>query len=133
MTHRVTSVLLILALAAAAELAPFAPARVRQRRSPRQRLPVEAAERGDDALVHLYGDVPGTTTLAVDRHRYRSVAQLDSAVARPGVHVGATPALVEVWKARIVPDLPDRSIPGAADARPNQPPRGALAARAPPV
>ena len=133
MIHRVASVLLILVLAAAAEAAPFAHVRVSRRSTPRPRLLVGGAERRVDAPVHLYGHAPGTNTLVGDRHRHLSVAQLDDAVARPSVRVGATPALVEVWEARIVPDLPGRAVPVAANARPNRPPRVALAARAPPV
>ena len=123
MIHRVASVLLILALAAAAS-APVTHGRVNRRRTARQRL---------DAAVHLYGHAPGTTTLVGDRRRHLSVAQLDDAVARPSVRVGTTPALVEVWEARIVPDLPGRAVPVAGNARPNRPSRVVLAARAPPV
>lgn len=123
MTHRVASALLILALAAAASV-PVTHGRVNRRRTPRQRV---------DASVHLDGYALGTNTLVDDRHRHLSVAQLDDAVARPSVRVGATPALGEVWEVRIVPDRPGRAVPVAAHARPNRPPRVALAARAPPV
>ena len=122
MIHRVASVLLVLALVAAS--APFAQMRVNRRRAPRQQL---------DAPVHLCAPATRTNTLVGERPPHRSVPQLDDAVARPSVRVSATPALVEVWEPRIVPDLPGRAVPVAANARPNRLQPVGLAARAPPV
>ncbi|MCH8991660.1 MAG: hypothetical protein IIA44_07935 [Acidobacteria bacterium] len=134
MIHRVARVLLVVALGSTAGSAPFAHVPM-HRRSPQQRVLVRRGAHRDaePALVHLDGHAPGTNTLVGDRHRHLSVGQLDDAVARPSGRVGATSALVEVWEARVVPDLPGRAVPVAANARPNRPPRGVLAARAPPV
>lgn len=128
MTHRVASVLLVVALVSASGL-PVRHVRSNQR-PPRQQRLVRVEE---PEAVPLQGHAPGTNTLVGDRHRHLSVGQLDDAVARPSGRVGATSALVEVWEARVVPDLPGRAVPVAANARPNRPPRGVLAARAPPV
>ena len=132
MIHRVTGVLLVVTLVVAGGLAPFTHM-PRNRRSPRQRLLVGLGESRVAKPVHPQGHVPGTNTSVGDRHHHRSVAQPDDAVARSRVRVGTTPAVVEVWEAGIVPDLPARPVPVAVHARPNRPPPVVLAARAPPV
>ena len=125
MTHRFAGVLLVGVLVAAGAL----PARhVRStRRVPRQHRPVRVAE---SEAVHLRGHAPGTNTPVGDRHHYQLATVAD---VRPSVRVGATPALVEVGEAGVVPGLPGQPVPVAANTRPNRPSRVVLSARAPPV
>ncbi len=119
MTHRVASVLLVVALVSIGGL-PVA--HVRQNRPLRQRQLVRVNE--------VEGYASGTTTLVDNRHRHRLVTIAD---VRPSVRGGATPALVEVGEAEVVPELPGQSVPVAANTRPSRPPRVVLSARAPPV
>ena len=128
MIHRVASVLLVVALVLAGGSEPSRHMR-QTRRSPRRELVGGAVA----AARHLHGYAAGTNTLVGDRHHHLSVPLATVAVAHPNVRVGATPALVGVWEARIVPDLPGQPVPVAANARPNRPPRVVLPARAPPV
>ena len=134
MNHRVASALLVVALvlASGSALSAHMPP---NRRSLRQRELLGGCQCGvnEFARVHLHGQASGTTTLVGDRHHHLSVALATVAVAHPNVRVGATPALVGVWEARIVPDLPGQPVPVAANDRPNRPPRVVLPARAPPV
>ena len=134
MNHRVASALLVVALvlASGSALSAHVPP---NRRSLRQRELLGDCQRGvnEIARVHLHGQASGMTTLVGDRHHHLSVALATVAVAHPNVRFGATPALVGVWEARIVPDLPGQPVPVAANARPNRPPRVVLPARAPPV
>ena len=125
MTHRVTSVLLVVALVSSGGL-PVSHVRS-NKRPPRQQRLVKVEE---PAAVHPQGHAPGTNTLVGDRlhHQLATVADV-----RPSVRVGATSALVEVGEAGVVPELPGQPVTVAANTRPNRPPRVVLSARAPPA
>ena len=131
MVHRVTSVLLAVAVVAAAGTLPSSHVPPRNQRV---RVMVRSAGRSlcTEARVHLHSYIPGTTILVGDRHHHPSVA-LAPIDAHSSVRVGATPALVGFVMAGIVPDLPGQPVPVAADTRPNRQPRIVLAARAPPA
>lgn len=85
---------------------------------------------------HLTGrqvpDGPGIPARVGNRHHHAAVAVATVAVERPSVRGGGTPALLEVWEGGTAPDGQGRSVPVAANARPNPPPRILLVARAPP-
>ena len=145
MIHRVVRVLLVGALVSAGGSTPFAHVhphghghgapRAEEARAYSQ----SAYHQGQGAHWHLTGrqaaDTSGTNTLVGARQHHASIALPTVAVERPSVGVGATPSLVEVWEAGIVPDppAPGRRVPVAANARPNSPLRIVLGARAPPV
>ena len=132
MSHRPAGVLLVVALVSAGGAGPFTHV-AQNRQTPRPR--VRGAQRivAELNAVHLHRYAPGTTTLISDRQHHPSVALATVASPRPSVRVAATPAVVEVWEAGIVPDLPGQPVPVAANTRPHRPPRVGLAARAPPV
>ena len=143
MIHRVVRVLLVGVLVLAGGSTPFAhvhphghdhgtPRAVEARAHSQSAHP-----QGQGAHWHLTGrqaaDTPGTNTLVGARQHHTSVALPTVAVECPSIGVGATPALVEVCEAGIVPGPLGRRVPVAANARPNPPPRIILGARAPPV
>ena len=134
MIHRVAGVLLVVALGSSAGVTPFARVRMNLR-TPRHRLLVGRAVRriAEPAPVQVHGHAPVSNTLVDYSHHQLSVVLATVAVEHPSVRVGVTPALVGVSAARIVPDLPSRSVPVTANARSNRPPRVVLTARAPPV
>ena len=134
MSPRPAGVLLVVALVLAGGAEPFTHGPL-NRQTPRLRLRVRSAQRSVAELeaVRLDNYAPGTTTLVSDRRHYPSVALATVAGPRPSVRVAATPAVVEVREAGIVPDLPGQPVPVTANTRPNRPPRVGLAARAPPV
>ena len=125
MTHRVASVLLVVALVSAGGL-PVRHVRSNNR-PPRQQRLVRVEE---PEAVHLQGHALRTNTLVGDRHHHQLATDAD---VRPSVRVGATSALVEVGEAGVVPELPGQPVPVAANTRPNRPPRVVLSARAPPA
>ena len=143
MSYRVVRVLLVWALVSAGESMPFAHVHPHghdhgtPRAEEARALSQSAHHQGQGAHWHLTGrqavDTPGTDMLVGVRQHHSSVVLPTVAVERPTVGVGATPALVEMWEAVIVPDPPVRPVPVAANARPNPPPRIVLGARAPPV
>ena len=124
MTHRVPSVLLVVALVSASGVPA---AHVRQGRPLRQRQLVRVNE---PEAVHLQGYALGTNTLVDNRHRHRLVTVAD---VRPSVRVGAMSALVEVREAGVVLELPGQPVPVAANTRPTRPSHVVLSARAPPA
>ncbi len=132
MIHRVASALLVAALVSAGESDPFTRMPL-NRRSLRQRELVGDLGRSVAESRQRYSHAPATNTLVGDRHHHLSVAPAPVDVAHPSVRVGATPALVELREAGIVPDLPGQPVPVAANTRPDRQPRVVLAARAPPV
>ena len=143
MIHRVVRVLLVGTLVSAGGSTPFAHIHPRghdhgaPRAGDAPAHSQSAHHQGQGAHWHLTGrhvpDAPGTNTLGDTRPHDASVALPTAAVERLSVGVGATPALVEMWAAGIVPDPSGRPMPVAANARPNPPPRIVLGARAPPV
>ena len=143
MLQRVAGLLLVIAVVSAGASAPFAHVHPRGHDHEALRLddvPARgpAAHHHDPgAHWHLTGgqaaDTPGTSALVGNRHHHDSVALATVAVARPGIRVGAAPALVAVWEAAIAPDSAGRPVPIAATDRLTPPPRIGLAARAPPV
>ena len=142
MIDRIASMLLAVALITAGSSTPFAhlhpqgeglgverPGRVHDHTQ-------SAHEHGQGTHWHPVGSQTvdrQSSAVSGKRHRDVSVSLDTVAVERLGARVGFTPALAEAWEARVVPDPLEGSVTVASNARPNPPPPGILAARAPPL
>ena len=86
---------------------------------------------------HLTGpesaEKPGTTRFASNTHRHASVRVEVLAIERSSGRIGATSALVEAWRAEIVPGASCRHLSIVTKGSPDLPPRIVLPARAPPI
>ena len=129
--HRVGGALLVVALVSTGGSGPLAHVPLNQRVL-RPRLVVGG---GATCVVEpdRHGQAPGTNALVRNRYQQRSIAPTTGAVARAGLSVATTPALVELWEARIAPDLPGQPVPVATSTAPNPHLSVVLGARAPPV